>query len=307
MSLTERNIAIGMLIAGAGYREVAEYFHRDATTIRRLHHKYNTTHITADRPRSGRPPVFSDRQKKIIRRIVRKTPKIHHKKLIDEAMFMIPSMPPLKRPCRRTLYRVLAKLNIHKYQCKGRPKLTAEHVKARYAFAQRYRQFPWHRRTIKFSDECSIQKGSGHQREWCFRYPDEKWKANMITELTPLQGPQQMSLVASESAGDRAFRNSCFPRLCGKNVLLLIDTEDASQVKMLKYKVRTDVEGDNLSILSHAPGVPIKQAYNEQGIKVLADYIEVMVGFVGQNRELIQTRDIASIVIGSIQGYTFAP
>lgn len=192
MSLTERNIAIGMLMAGAGYREVAEYFHRDATTIRRLHHKYNTTHTTADRPRSGRPPVFSDRQKKIIRRVVRRTPKIHYKKLIDEAMFMIPNMPPLKRPCRRTLYRVLAKLNIHRYQCKGRPKLTAEQVKARSAFAQRYRQFPWHRRTIKFSDECSVQKGSGHQREWCFRYPDEKWKADMITELTPSQGPQQM-------------------------------------------------------------------------------------------------------------------
>lgn len=113
----------------------------------------------------------------------------------------------------------------------------------------------------------------------------------------------RQSLVASESAGDLAFRNPCFPKLCGKNVLLLIDTEDAGEVKVLEDKVRTDVKGDKLCILSHAPGVPIKQAYNEQGIKVLADRIEAMVDFVGQNRELVQTRDIGTIVIGAIQGY----
>jgi hypothetical protein len=113
----------------------------------------------------------------------------------------------------------------------------------------------------------------------------------------------RQSPVASESAGDLALRNSCFPKLCGKNVLLLIDTEDAGEVNLLEDKVRTDVEGDNLSILFHASGVSIKQVYNEQGLKVLADRIEAMVDFVGQNRELIRTRDIGTIVIGAIQGY----
>jgi hypothetical protein len=100
----------------------------------------------------------------------------------------------------------------------------------------------------------------------------------------------RQSPVASESASDLAFRNSCFPKLCGKNILLLIDTEDAGEVKLLEDKVRTDVEGDNLSILFHAPGVSIKQAYNEQGLKVLADRIEAMVNFVGQNREALELR-----------------
>ena len=33
-----------------------------------------------------------------------------------------------------------------------------------------------------FSDECSVQRGSGKAAEWCFRYPYEKYNPDMITE-----------------------------------------------------------------------------------------------------------------------------
>lgn len=113
----------------------------------------------------------------------------------------------------------------------------------------------------------------------------------------------RQSLVGSESPVHLEFENSCFPKLFGTNVLLLIDTEDADEVNVLEEKVKTALEGNRSFILSHAPCVQIKQVYNEQGTKVLAERIQAMVEFVDQNRELIQTRDIGTIVMGAIQGY----
>jgi transposase len=46
--------------------------------------------------------------------------------------------------------------------------------------------------TVKSSDECSVQKGSGANTEWCFCFPWENWKTDMIS-ATPTGGkPAQM-------------------------------------------------------------------------------------------------------------------
>ena len=59
-----------------------------------------------------------------------------------------------------------------------------------------YRIHHWSQRTLKFSDECSVQKGSGQNREWVFRYPEEKWKPEMITAVGTGRKPQQMVWAA---------------------------------------------------------------------------------------------------------------
>jgi hypothetical protein len=38
----------------------------------------------------------------------------------------------------------------------------------RLKFAREHRYFPWSWRTLKFSDEYSVQKGSGGNQQWCF-------------------------------------------------------------------------------------------------------------------------------------------
>ncbi len=63
-----------------------------------------------------------------------------------------------------------------------RPKLDASYIASRLKFAREYRNFNWRRRTVKFSDECSVQRGSGRQAEWSFRFPHEKYDPKMITE-----------------------------------------------------------------------------------------------------------------------------
>jgi transposase len=59
-------------------------------------------------------------------------------------------------------------------------------------FCKDYRHFPWGRHTLKFSDECSVQKGSGHNTEWCFQFLWEKWKKEMVTEVGTSRKPAQM-------------------------------------------------------------------------------------------------------------------
>ena len=76
MTKSERDCAIGMLQAGATTTEVANAFGRTDRCIRKLYAKFNTTHTTVDRPRSGRPPILSRHARKLLYRAARKSPKI---------------------------------------------------------------------------------------------------------------------------------------------------------------------------------------------------------------------------------------
>jgi hypothetical protein len=174
MTVQQREGAIGMLRGGCTHAEVATHFERGIQTIRDLERKYNTTNTTADKPRSGRSPILSLHQKKIIYRKARAQPKIEYKDLAKAGVFVKADGTASKPPSKATLYRLLARQSLTKYRCKIRPKLTRAHALARLRFAQKWRTFAWHRRTLKFSDECSVQKGSGHNNEWCFRFVWEK-------------------------------------------------------------------------------------------------------------------------------------
>jgi len=81
---------------------------------------------------------------------------------------------------KSTCYCRLKDEGLIKYRCKKRPKLTWGHALLRLKFAREYRHFNFKRRTIKFSDECTIERGQGQDAEWCFRFPEEKWKKEMI-------------------------------------------------------------------------------------------------------------------------------
>ncbi|EOA85953.1 uncharacterized protein SETTUDRAFT_169516, partial [Exserohilum turcica Et28A] len=119
-------------------------------------------------------------------------PKILYEDLAKVASFVKEDETISKPPSHRTLSRVLRSRGLVNYRCKLRPKLTATHARKRLAFAREYRNFPWQRRIVKFSDECLVQKNAGSTTEWCFRYPHEKWKHRMLTEARASQGPRQM-------------------------------------------------------------------------------------------------------------------
>jgi hypothetical protein len=99
---------------------------------------------------------------------------------------------PLKPPSRSTLYRMLKRWNLTNHRCKKRPKLNQGHALKCLQFSRQHRKFEWHWRTVKFSDVCSVQKGSGSNQEWAFRFPWEKWKPKMISPSGTSRAPQQM-------------------------------------------------------------------------------------------------------------------
>jgi transposase len=66
ISPATRDRCIGMLQGGMTVQEVAAAIQRSERAIRDLRLKYRETGSVQDKPRSGRPPILSKQQKKII-------------------------------------------------------------------------------------------------------------------------------------------------------------------------------------------------------------------------------------------------
>jgi transposase len=192
LTSAQRLIIIAKAGAGATVRELVEEFGRSANCIRTTIRLAKTRDTTQEAPRSGRPSILSRHQKKIIYRKARAAPKIEYSQLAEVGVFANPDGSFTKPPSRSTLYRALKRRGLTNFRCKKRPKLTRGHALRRLKFCRQYRNFPWARRTLKFSDECSVEKGSGHNQEWCFRFPWEKWKPEMISALPTSRKPAQM-------------------------------------------------------------------------------------------------------------------
>jgi transposase len=88
ISATQRDQIIRMLDSGFPVKEMAHAYGRSNRCIRKIRQKYRQTGTTTDKPRSGRPPVLSLAQKKIIYRKVRAAPKIEYSELAQEAIFV---------------------------------------------------------------------------------------------------------------------------------------------------------------------------------------------------------------------------
>jgi len=188
----ERLRIIAKRECGCAIKELAEEFGRSKRAIKYTIRTYANAATTQERPRSGRVPILSARTKKLIYRKARSTPKIDYAELAKVAQVYSPNGTLSKPPSKSTLYRALKQCGITNHPCKVRPKLTHARAVRRVRFSRKYRNYNWLRQPIKFSDECSIQKGAGHTQEWCFRYDDEKWDQRMITEIPTGRRAAQM-------------------------------------------------------------------------------------------------------------------
>jgi len=172
LSSETRSAIIAKVEAGCTHKELAAEFTCSTRTIRRTINRWKNHNTTNSLPRSGRPEKLNRREKRAILRAARRAPKIQYARLQEET--------DTTYVHRRTIYRLLKKRGLRNYRCKQRPKFNREHASLRLQFSRKYRNFNFRRRTVKFSDECSVQRGSGAEAEWCFRYPNEKWKKEMI-------------------------------------------------------------------------------------------------------------------------------
>jgi transposase len=178
---------------GVAVRELAAEFGRSEGAIKYTIRTYANAGTTQERPHSGRPPILSLHQKKIIYLQARAAPKLEYSELAEVGVLVQPDGTTSKPPSYSTLYWTLKRGGLTNRRSKKRPKLNRGNVAKRLQFCRQYRHFQWHQRAIKFSDECSVQKGSGAKQEWCFRFHWERWKPEMITAVGTSRKPQQMA------------------------------------------------------------------------------------------------------------------
>jgi transposase len=124
------------------------------------------------KPRSGRPKLYTEREERCILRQVRLHPKCTYADVRRACLVTL---------CDSTLRRILKKHGIANWRAKKRPELTEEHAAARLAWCierknwgvEEWRKYMW-------SDECSVERGSGATRQWVFCTPAQKWNRDMV-------------------------------------------------------------------------------------------------------------------------------
>jgi hypothetical protein len=99
----------------------------------------------------------------------------------------------------RTLYNIIHESGYGKWKAQKRPKLTDEVAKKRLVWAlhcKSYTEADW-AKTI-WSDECSVELGSGHRQQWVFRlnFQGEKWKKDFIQPVKKGKGIRVMIWAA---------------------------------------------------------------------------------------------------------------
>ena len=168
----ERAYICGRVEGGATFAELGRQFSVQPTTIRTAVSKVYKRQSFEVKTRSGRPKSCSIRTERRIIREIRRFPKLTYEEVRTRLDLEF---------SRSTLYRILRDNGITNWLAKERPFLTEEHVYKRLLFARKYihlseqdwRQWIW-------SDECSVERGSGKQKKWVFRQPHEKWKKEMV-------------------------------------------------------------------------------------------------------------------------------
>ncbi|OCK90310.1 uncharacterized protein K441DRAFT_580150, partial [Cenococcum geophilum 1.58] len=56
---------------------------------------------------------------------------------------------------------LLKEKGLTNYRCKKRPKFSVGYTALRLRFLREYRHFNWECRTVKFSNKCLVERGSG--------------------------------------------------------------------------------------------------------------------------------------------------
>lgn len=123
-------------------------------------------------PSSGRPRSYTDRDERSLLRIIRTQPKLTYEEVKRQACIDF---------SKDTIRRILKEYGIANWRSARRPFLTQVHADARKLWAEQHISWKaedWAK--IIWSDECSVERGTGKARTWCFRTPGQKWETSMI-------------------------------------------------------------------------------------------------------------------------------
>jgi transposase len=170
-----RSHIAGRAAAGQSQKEIAKDLSLHPTTVQYTLDQAAKRYKNEILHRSDRPKIVSESLRRRLLREVHANPKIRYKDLrlnldLDG-----------KTVSRSTLYRILKEEGITNWLAKKRPLLTPEVVAKRLQFAKEHEHWGPHEwKAFLWSDECSVERGSGKKRQWVFRTPAQKWDKEMI-------------------------------------------------------------------------------------------------------------------------------
>ena len=152
---------------GYSYKHIHE-IHREIPlgTIKYTIRKEAVRNNNQSMPRSGAPHKISEQERDQIYDLTNHEPHTKIRELQDEV-----STPLTKR----TIRRLLREMHKKKWLQRVRPEITENHANQRLAWANQYAHYTledWKR--VKWSDECSIERGKGIRPIWTFRKPSEQ-------------------------------------------------------------------------------------------------------------------------------------
>lgn len=191
LSELESAYCLGQLDAGATTREVADTLGCTQRCVQKTVQRWKETSSTISRPRVGRPHKLTSRDHRRLLRIAQKYPHIEYRKLMEEAGLWDANTTHPK-VSKRTVQCAMDKEGYHKFRSRRRPKTNKDTARQRLDLADEWTGVGFGRYTIRFSDECSVARGSGHHTPWVWRLPEDKWSHNMIEEVTTARQPARM-------------------------------------------------------------------------------------------------------------------
>jgi hypothetical protein len=147
------------------------------------------------KPRSGRPPSLTAEKKAQVLQTIEADPHITYPDLLDS----------VDNACKAATIRLfLRDQNRRKWQQRKRIRLTAVHARKRLDWAITYRDYSpadWER--VKWTDECTVERGHGKRPTWTFTPPKEQLRLHDIQKTHTGKAVKQMFWAGFSGNGER--------------------------------------------------------------------------------------------------------
>jgi transposase len=172
----QRAEIVGAAKCGVRITDIGRMLNFTPSTVRYTYELSEQRDTNVSISRAGRPSITSARVKGTVVGYARCYPKSTYRQMRADLEISLSDS---------TIKRILLPYHLRKWQCKKRPELGPEVVNLRYQWALLRKDWSvkdW--ALIIFSDESSVERGNGGQREWAWRTATQKWNPQFVQTYT---------------------------------------------------------------------------------------------------------------------------
>lgn len=175
-STFRKNMIIKLHSKGKSYRQIANKLEISFSTVRNIVKKFRQTGSVLNKPRSGRPPKFSEREKRDIHRIVVRDPTTSASRIAEEV-----ASTSNTTFCLQTVRNVIHKFNYYGRVQRKKPLISETNRKKRLEFAKSFlnKDLDFWKEVI-FSDESKYNIFGSDGRKYVWRKPNTEFQARHV-------------------------------------------------------------------------------------------------------------------------------